>query len=66
MAASVSGGVLRRKVARIIRLFGELRFAERAMSAIAYGAGFGDVSHFNRAPRRRYGESPSKVPVAAA
>jgi AraC-like DNA-binding protein len=36
-------------------------FAESTISAIAYKAGFGDVSHFNRAFRRRYGETPSDV-----
>jgi AraC-like DNA-binding protein len=29
------------------------------IGAVAYAAGFGDPSHFNRAFRRRYGESPS-------
>jgi AraC-like DNA-binding protein len=35
--------------------------AERTISTIAYDAGFGDLSHFNRAFRRRYGETPSDV-----
>jgi AraC-like DNA-binding protein len=35
--------------------------AERTISTIAYEAGFGDVSHFNLAFRRRYGETPSDV-----
>ena len=35
--------------------------AERTISTIAYEAGFGDLSHFNRAFRRRYGETPSDV-----
>ena len=35
--------------------------AERTISAIAYEAGFGDLSHFNRAFRCRYGETPSDV-----
>ena len=37
------------------------RLAERTISAIAYDAGFGDLSHFNRAFHRRYGETPSDV-----
>jgi AraC-like DNA-binding protein len=35
--------------------------SRRSISEIAYDAGFGDVSHFNRAFRRRYGASPSEV-----
>jgi AraC-like DNA-binding protein len=35
--------------------------AERSITAIAYESGFGDLSHFNRAFRRRYGETPSEV-----
>ncbi len=39
--------------------------AERTISTIAYEAGFGDLSHFNRAFRRRYGETPSDVRAGA-
>ena len=35
--------------------------AERTISTIAKSSGFGDLSHFNRAFRRRYGETPSDV-----
>ena len=35
--------------------------ADRTVSAIAFEAGFGDLSHFNRDFRRRYGGSPSDV-----
>jgi AraC-like DNA-binding protein len=38
---------------------------ERTISAIAYEAGFADLSHFNRAFRRRYGETPSDVRARA-
>jgi AraC-like DNA-binding protein len=37
------------------------QLAERTISVIAYEAGFGDLSHFNRAFRRRYGETPSDI-----
>ena len=40
------------------------RFAARAVSAIAFEAGFGDLSHFNRDFRRRDGGSPSDVRAA--
>jgi AraC-type DNA-binding domain-containing proteins len=37
------------------------RFAIQSISAIAYDAGFGDLSYFNRTFRRRYGMTPSDV-----
>jgi AraC-like DNA-binding protein len=33
----------------------------RSISALAYGCGFSDISHFNRVFRRRFGASPSEV-----
>jgi AraC-like DNA-binding protein len=39
--------------------------ADRSISAIAYEAGFGDLSYFNRSFRRRYGATPSDVREAA-
>ena len=41
------------------------RLAEKTVTAIAFEAGFGDLSHFNRDFRRRYGGSPSDVRTAA-
>ena len=38
----------------------------RPIGAIAYDAGFGDLSHFNRAFRQRYGATPSDVRAAAS
>jgi AraC-like DNA-binding protein len=35
------------------------RLAERTITDIASEAGFGDLSYFNRAFRRLYGETPS-------
>ncbi|HTQ14828.1 MAG TPA: AraC family transcriptional regulator [Rhizomicrobium sp.] len=48
---------------RLRRVHGELidPLSKRSISDIAYDAGFGDISHFNRAFRRRYGASPSEV-----
>jgi AraC-like DNA-binding protein len=37
------------------------RHAGFTISAIAYAAGFGDLSYFNRALRCRYGGSPFDV-----
>jgi AraC-like DNA-binding protein len=50
---------------RVFRMLSDRRFAHRTISTIAYGAGFGDLSHFNRAFRRRFGKSPSEARVAA-
>ena len=35
------------------------------ISDIAFGAGFGDLSHFNKTFRRRFGDTPSALRVAA-
>jgi AraC-like DNA-binding protein len=37
------------------------RCATRRIGEIAYDVGFGDLSYFNRAFRRRYGVTPSEV-----
>jgi len=41
------------------------RFFERPIAAIAFEAGFGDLSYFNRAFRRRYRMTPSEARAAA-
>jgi AraC-like DNA-binding protein len=53
--------LLDQRLARAHRLLSNPLLAERTISTIAYAAGFGDLSHFNRAFRRRYGETPSDV-----
>lgn len=42
-----------------------LRHNTLKITAVAYDCGFGDVSYFNRAFRRRYGAAPSEVRAAA-
>lgn len=37
------------------------RHAAQSIAAIAFEAGFGDISHFNRRFRRRYGATPSEM-----
>ena len=37
------------------------RFTTRTISAIACDVGFGDLSYFNRAFRRHYGDTPSAI-----
>jgi AraC-like DNA-binding protein len=39
-------------------------FAERSIGALAFEAGFGDLSYFHRIFRRRFGTSPSDVRAA--
>jgi AraC-like DNA-binding protein len=46
--------LLDQRLTRAHRMLSDPRLAERTISAIAYEAGFGDLSHFNRAFRRRY------------
>jgi AraC-like DNA-binding protein len=53
--------VLGQRLLRVHRTLSDPRFADRAISAIAYEAGFGDLSYFNHAFRRRFGASPSEV-----
>jgi AraC-like DNA-binding protein len=37
------------------------RLAARSITSIAYEAGFGDLSYFNRAGRRHYNATPSDI-----
>ena len=57
--------LLDQRLKRAHRMLSDPRLAERTISAIAYEAGFDDLSHFNRAFRRRYGETPSDVRSSA-
>ncbi len=50
---------------RAHRLLANPRHAGRRIAAIAYAAGFGDLSYFNRAFRRCYGQSPSELRAEA-
>jgi len=60
-------GLKRRRDARPQRLLRAHRMlsdparAQRPIGAIAFEVGFGDLSYFNRAFRRRYGVTPSDV-----
>jgi AraC-like DNA-binding protein len=46
------------------RMLVDPRLAKRPISAIAFEAGFSELSHFNRAFRRRFGGTPSDVRTA--
>ena len=53
------------RLARAHRMLSDPLQATHSISAIAYAAGFSDLSYFNRAFRRRYGATPSDVRAAA-
>ncbi len=53
------------RLARVHRLLSDPRLAGSAISTIVFESGFGDLSHFNRAFRGRYGMTPSDVRAAA-
>ena len=63
---SVSDFIRQRRLERAHRMLTESRFLGMAIGAIAYEAGFTDLSNFNHAFRRRYDASPSEVRRAAA
>jgi AraC-like DNA-binding protein len=60
-----SSFLLERRLARVNAALRDPQQAGRRISAIAHEAGFGDLSHFNRDFRRRYGASPSDIRAAA-
>jgi AraC-like DNA-binding protein len=43
------------------RMLRDERFCHLTIAAIAYWAGFGDLSHFNRNFKRRFGETPGEI-----
>jgi AraC-like DNA-binding protein len=49
------------RLARAHQLLSDRRNCERTIASIAYEAGFGDLSHFNRLFRQRYGAPPSTI-----
>jgi AraC-like DNA-binding protein len=53
--------VLAERLGYVHRLLRDPGYAHQPISALAYASGFGDLSHFNHAFRRRYGATPSEV-----
>jgi AraC-like DNA-binding protein len=53
--------VLGLRLRRVHRLLADPLQAERTIAALAFAAGFADLSTFNRSFRRRYGATPSDV-----
>src|SRR5262249_55059709 len=57
--------VLGERLARAFTLLSDMTRAAQSISSIAYDSGFGDLSYFNHAFRRRYGTTPSSVRTGA-
>jgi len=53
--------ILVQRLERAHRSLRDLRLANRSITSIAYDAGFGDLSYFNRTFKRVYGTTPSQV-----
>jgi AraC-like DNA-binding protein len=64
-AASFSEFVLAQRLVRAHQMLTDPRCTGRPISAIAFDAGFTDLSHFNRTFRRRFGSTPSDVRARA-
>lgn len=62
---SFSQYVLGRRLERARRMLMDQRWSDRSIASIAFDAGFGDLSYFNRAFKRCYGLTPSDVRDAA-
>jgi AraC-like DNA-binding protein len=54
-----------RRLERAHRMLRDERLLTRTITSIAYDVGFNDLSHFNRAFRRRYHATPSDIRAAA-
>jgi AraC-like DNA-binding protein len=53
--------VVERRLVRAYEMLFDLQRSDRTITAIAFTAGFSDLSHFNRAFCRRFGMTPSEV-----
>ncbi|HWF94371.1 MAG TPA: helix-turn-helix transcriptional regulator, partial [Xanthobacteraceae bacterium] len=51
--------MVNQRLARAYRMLLDPRMTERTISAIAFAAGFSDLSHFNRTFRSHFGKTPS-------
>jgi AraC-like DNA-binding protein len=62
---SFTDHLLERRLERAFAMLTDGRCPNLPVIDIAYASGFGDISHFNRVFRRRYGETPSGVRTAS-
>jgi AraC-like DNA-binding protein len=63
--SSFSEWVLGARLIRAHRMLTDPRFAGRSITSVAFDAGFGDLSYFNRSFRRRFGATPSEIRAEA-
>jgi AraC-like DNA-binding protein len=63
--SSFSEWVLGERLIRAHRMLTDPRFAGRSITSVAFDAGFGDVSYFNRSFRLRFGATPSEIRAEA-
>lgn len=56
--------VMEKRLERAHRLLSDPQLSDRTLTAIAFSAGFNDLSHFQRRFRRRYGAPPSELRAA--
>ena len=61
---SFSEFVLGRRLVRAHRMLTGQQWADRSIASIAFEAGFGDLSYFNRTFKRFYGTRPSDIRAA--
>jgi AraC-like DNA-binding protein len=61
---TLSKFVLGQRLARVHRMLTDPRMVDLTIGAIAYRAGFGDLSTFNREFRRQFGATPSDIRAA--
>jgi AraC-like DNA-binding protein len=52
---------MEQRLASAYRMLRGGQFCHLTIAAIAYRAGFGDLSHFNRYFKRRFGDAPSET-----
>lgn len=62
---SFTAFVLRHRIDRAYRMLIDPNYATLTIGAIAYAAGFGDLSYFNRVVRRKYGMTPTDIRIDA-
>jgi AraC-like DNA-binding protein len=60
-----SSFVLGQRLSRAHRILSDPRLACRNISSVAFDVGFGDLSYFNRAFRRRYAATPTEIRQSA-
>ena len=60
-----SAFVLGRRLSCAHRMLSDPRLGDRTIGSVAFDVGFGDLSYFNRAFRRRYDATPSEVRQSA-